>query len=82
MKILGKKQHPILGEIDDILIEESDFDFQKEWQDLDWNTKANFCSFMKQYWRVDIPFLNKEMEDKVVIPQWKYYQDKENATQD
>ncbi len=46
MKILGKKQHPILGEIDDVQIEESDFDFTKEFEDLDINKKADFLSFI------------------------------------
>lgn len=59
MKIIGKKQHPILGEIDDIIIEESDFDFSMDWEELSYDKKADFLSFMK------IPFLGKCNEHTV-----------------
>ena len=59
MKKIGTKQHPILGEIDDIIIEESDFDFSMDWEELSLDKKAEFLSFMK------IGFLNKDNEHTV-----------------
>lgn len=63
MKILGKKNHPIFGEIDDVIFEHSDFDFSQKWSELNSETKANFLSWKK------IPFLNSSNES-VVEKMW------------
>jgi hypothetical protein len=75
MKIKGKKIHPLLGEIDDIEIEVTDFDFSKSFEGLDLHTKANFLSFIK------CPMLPRDKNSqlyKSVIRSWNSYGDKEN----
>ncbi len=70
MKILGKKNHPFLGEIDDVEIEETDFDFRIQFEDLDINKKADFLSFLK------MPMLPREKDHPLylkVVEQWGYY---------
>lgn len=71
MKVIGKKQHPILGEIDDIVIELTDFDFSIAWDELSIYKKADFCAFLK------ILFLNKNNEH-LVKDWWEYYSNKYN----
>ena len=75
MIILGKKQHPILGEIDDIQMEESDFDFTKEFEDLDIEKKANFLSF------IGCGMLPRDKNHpvyKMIIDRWYCFQQKNN----
>lgn len=66
MKIVGKRNHPILGEIDNVIIEESDFNFYQNWDELSIDKKADFCSFLKH------PTISRE-----TVSMWEYYQLKE-----
>lgn len=54
------KLHPFTGEeIEIVILQESDFNFSKEWEELSWDEKADFLSFM------EIQFLNKHNESEV-----------------
>lgn len=52
-----------------IQIEEHDFDWNKNWNELTLDEKANFCSFIKQ------SFLTKSIEHKI-IEKYNFYQSK------
>lgn len=75
MKNLGKKQHPILGEIDNIEMEEFDFDYSKEFEDLTLEEKANFLSFIK------VGMLPRDKNHpvyKMIVDRWYCLQQKNN----
>lgn len=68
------KTHPITGDLVEIVrFEEQDFDFNKDFESLDWDTKANFLTF------INVPFLS-DLNKENVIEQWLYYRGKDNAT--
>lgn len=69
----GKRQDPFLGEIDVVEFEQKDFDFSVPFEDLDWNTKANFMSFIK------IGILPREKTSPLylkIVGLWNYYKEK------
>lgn len=54
------KIHPITQEeVEIVILQESDFNFSKDWEQLTVNEKADFLSFM------EIEFLNKNNEPEV-----------------
>lgn len=61
------KTHPITKEKYEVIkMEERDFDFSRDFESLDWDTKANFLSFL------NLGFLS-EANKKDVLGWWEYY---------
>ena len=74
MKVVGKKKHPTLGEIDDLQLEDSDFDFTKKWDEISIATKAKFMYFLGKE-------LLDEKAEKEIRSIWQYYKNEHSLNE-